>query len=225
MISQWLIREQPNNAHKKCIIGLPGRGNSAEMMIGVLRDFCLPDTLIVSVQTDRYAWYPQPHSVDEQSAAVSGLPTARAAINRVVTTIRNGWGLRNIDIALVGYSAGAVVALDVATRKIKPFAGVVSMCGAILEPDNVRPARNESTPIMLVHNQDDRCFDWWERYLPMRLSLTERGYDVERCENRFGGHMINLMNVIDSANFLGRCFEFHDWEHPRLSHWELEENE
>ena len=229
MIGQWIIREPEDGPYERCILAIPGRGNSAEMMVRMAENLQLPRTLIVAVRPWYSAWYPQPFSPEKQDEAVNGLPKAIRTINRVVDTIRRGFDLPYEKIALLGYSAGGVMSILTALHRmavadrVKPaparsYAGVAVYCGAILEPHRVPPAPNSprsSTPFFLVHNMDDTCFDWWERYRPMKSALIQRGYQVEAIEHEHGGHMINdATDIFRTSRFLGRCFGLRDWQHP-----------
>jgi predicted esterase len=229
MIGQWIIREPEDGPYERCIISIPGRGNTAEMMIRMAENLQLPRTLIVAVRPWYSAWYPQPFSLEKQAEAVGGLPKALRTINRVVDTIRRGFDLPYEKIGLLGYSAGGVMSILAACHRMvvadhaKPapgrsYAGVGVYCGAILEPDRIPPAPKSpraSTPFFLVHNMDDNCFDWWERYRPMKSALIRRGYQVETAEHADGGHMINgATDIFRTSRFFGHCFGLKDWEHP-----------
>ena len=238
MIAQWIINEPEDGPYERCILGLPGRGNSAEMMARIIRDFQLPRTLIVAVRPWQSAWYPQPFSADDQEDATEGIPLAIRAINGVVRTLINGFNLSYEKIALLGYSAGGVMGIQTTIRrmlsvskgkdKTKPcFAGTVVYCGAILEPEKIPGVPNVAhrTPFLLVHNRDDKCFDWHERYLPMKSALVNGGYDVVTAEHLFGGHMISTPDIFSSSRFLGRCFGIDDWVHPYETTWLKQQEE
>ncbi len=105
-------------------------------------------------------------------------------------------------IVLVGFSMGAVAAVYWAIHTDAPVAAVVCHSGAVLEPWKVGAA-SHNMPIILNHAQDDFCFGWDERYLPMRTSLMKRGYNVVRAERASGNHTILPCDV----RCLKRTFE------------------
>jgi len=225
MIEQWVINE-PKGPVKHCVLCLPGRSNTATWMVRVGDDMELPNTLIVSVQPRRYQWYPQPYSAEDQAEAVAGLPKARRAIRGAIKRIMDGWSLKEQDIALVGFSAGAVMALEVAVHHNRPFAAAVSLAGAMFEPHKV-PTRTEknNTPLMLVHYQGDFCFDWDERYIPMKTALATNGYKITRREAKIGGHTIYRDDVEYVAKFIAEQFGYENWTHPRWAAWGLDDEE
>lgn len=202
MIEKWAIKE-PRGKRRGCLIALPGRGMPLESMWSIVERMELPDTLAVILEPTGLQWYPQPHGAYDQDDAVEGLKIAIAQLNKRITKIQRCFHLRRQQIALFGYSAGAVLAIQMAALAKQPFAAVVSMAGAILEPDEMPVATNQ-TPILLRHAIDDDCFSWEERYLPMKNSLLDRGYNLYASEKNRGGHGINLEDVIISARFIGQ---------------------
>ncbi len=216
IIKEWVISPSSNTmSPSRCIVGLPGRCNGSKMMINICEDMCLPDTLIVALRPDGYAWYPQPFAADHQQAAVAGLPAARASIENAVQRIEAGWGIDRSKIALVGYSAGAVMAIQVAAYAKKSYGAVVSFCGAILEPGALPKCKHPKTDFLLMHNQDDLCFDWQERYLPMKEALRKQKYKVHILEDRWGGHTLCWTDIVQGGSFVGQQIVGKDWKHPR----------
>jgi len=228
MIEEWIVKEPKNGPVRYALLALAGRYNSARLMMQVAEDFQLPNTVLVAIQPYGLAWYPQPFSATDQKEAVQGLPVARSACMKLLGRISKAYRLSHKKIAVVGFSAGGVMALQMATHASKPFGGAVSMSGAILEPIKVPQAPKSHTPIMLVHNFDDGCFDWYERYLPMKISLLRRGYNVITKESRYGGHRITAGDIIEASRFFADSLGIEDWEHPRLTaykSWQEQEQE
>ena len=214
MIEEWLIKE-PEGKAKHCILSLPGRANGTSLMVNIGEDMRLPNTLVASVRTRTYSWYPMPVSATDQQEAVMGLPAARGALWGVLKRIERAWGISSKNIAIIGFSAGAVMSVEVAVHGQEPYAGVVCFAGTVLEPDKVPPKNEKNdTPIMLVHYEQDACFDWDERYVPMREALISKGYRVQRRENSDGGHTISRDDVMAGAHFLAKQFGYSDWVHP-----------
>lgn len=201
MIREWVITE-PGDV-TKCAIGLSGRGGHTETMQRVINEMELPFTLNVSMRPFSHAWYPQPTNSMDQAEAVAGIPVAVDALLARIEILKAGWGLTNKDIALLGFSAGAVIAIQTALAcPHDPFKAVVSFGGAILEPENVPPNDGCDTRFILQHNKDDFCFDWDERYIPMKKALRKKGYKLSVLESRFGNHSIAHSDVISISNVL-----------------------
>jgi predicted esterase len=106
------------------------------------------------------------------------------------------------------------MALQCAMLNDESFAAVVSHSGAILQPRKTPPARFD-TPIMLMHNKQDDCFDWTERFRPMRRMLVRRGYDVHlRVKNLpIERHALTYQDVALAGIFLAPLLGYVDWKH------------
>jgi predicted esterase len=158
--------------------------------------------LVIAVTPYARQWYPQPYSAVDQDEAVSGLPAARAAIEEVLETIERKYLVPRDKIALVGFSAGGVMAIDVAVNSTRELAGVVCHAGAVLEPWNIPMCRFVDMPIITTHCSDDDVFDWEERYLPMVESLENTKYNLHTIENDWGGHGVDLEDILCGAKIL-----------------------
>lgn len=157
-IGKWVVVE-PITFEKtpKCVLLLPGRGLSAEAMLHVSEDMGLHKHLQIALEPVRRLWYPMPNGPKDQDQALFGLRKANRVVLAAVERINKAWGVEQKDIAVLGFSAGGVVALDLATNTKAPFACCISMSGTILAPEKVRPAVNQ-TPIIVQHNRYDDVF-------------------------------------------------------------------
>jgi predicted esterase len=158
-------------------------------------------TLRVCLEPDSYEWYPAPNGVNDQTSALRGMKYAVKDLNGAIKKIQHMWNLPRKKIALAGYSAGGVMALQMCSRSYHPFAGIASVSGAILDPASLKPAKHD-TPILIRHNIDDDCFKWEERYLPMKEALQEKNYNVSLVEGQEGGHGLSRYDAELAGNFL-----------------------
>lgn len=179
------------------IILLAGRGQSADHILDVYNRKALRNAILVAVQPLK-EWYPCPNGINDQTEAIDGLKFAIPNLNKLIFNLQNQFNIPDKDTVLVGFSAGAVMALQILAYTDKNYAGCVSHAGAILDPENLPQAQN-NTPILLIHTEDDDCFEWEERYLPMKKALLKQGFNVTTKELSYGGHQ---MDIEDSIDFL-----------------------
>jgi len=173
----------------QAIILLPGRGCSAEMMIGLFSQILeIPKLIVFSIEPEK-EWYPMPNGALDQNDALSGLTENLPIIKNYIDELLAESEINVESTSLIGFSAGAVIALSLATNYQTPYKIIISHSGAILDPENIKPCEI-STKIVLIHRQDDSCFEWHERYLPMRDSLIKLGYAVSPVERQLGNHLI-----------------------------------
>jgi len=198
----WL---KVNNRHKDaCLLCLPGRMGHARELVEIYKKLKINAT-IVGITPKGRAWYPMPNGADDQKHAVAGVVPAVKVVENAIRKIES-WGFTRNKIALTGHSAGAVMAIMTAARSSKPFAGVISHCGAILDPDKL-PAKRNNTPYLLTHGMDDQSFSWEERFLPMLAAMKSKDYNVCASVEPDAGHGVSAKQFGISRRFLFKCFE------------------
>jgi len=191
-----------------CVVTLPGRDGTGKEMVELYKQSGLTKSLIVGVTPPNRQWYPLPNGAGDQKAAVSGIDAAVVNVFKTLSRIRRNFGITSRNTALAGFSAGAVVALQVAARSEHPFAAVLCHSGAILEPDKLPPCKHPSTKILLIHSRDDTCFYWEERYLPMKAALKAKGYNFMCLERDTGNHGLYRADMIVAGMFLSPLFGY-----------------
>lgn len=215
MISDISIYENGRDINY-CVITLPGRAGHGDTIADFYAHSCgLEETVFVGLTPENYYWYPLPVSATNQEAAVAGLPHARFEIEKAISIVRDKYGIPKERTALVGFSAGGVMAIQVAAYSDEPYAAVVSHSGAILEPKDLPPCKHETTAYVLIQCKDDMCFAWDERYLPMKRALLENGYDTFSLEHPLGGHGMSEEDIRQAGKFMSswmgaQCFHDDD---------------
>jgi len=200
MINKWHIVE-PKGKRKGCILALPGRAIPGEMMEKFCFHMGLPQTMVAVFEPHELKWYPQPFGADDQTDAIAGLADAVVAVNKRIGILQRAFHLHRNQIAVVGFSAGSVLALQLLAATKKPFAAVVGFAGAIFEP-SAMPKALTQTPVLLRHAIDDDCFSWEERYVPMRQALLDNDYNLFVSEKMYGGHGIGVEDAHTIGKFI-----------------------
>lgn len=171
------------NQATSCILVLPGRDQTGVELAKQWCNVFLDNTMIVLVTPKNKEWYPMPYSALDQEDAILGLESAKEVVNCVLNRINIEFGIPKLKIAVVGFSAGGVMANYVGINSDEEYAGFVSHSGAILEPSNVRKCRFKSMPFVLTHSKNDNVFSWDERYLPMKNSFIDNNYNLKNLES------------------------------------------
>jgi len=193
---------------ESAIICLPGRGQSGvNLGLHYQKNVDLPKTTIIAVTPKEYQWYPLPNGTEDQESAVTGLKNAREAVLEVALELEREIDVPVEKMALVGFSAGAVVAIEATVFAHRPFACTVVHSGACLRND-LPIARGQTTSLLLTHTEDDKVFGWEERYHPMKEKLNKSWYMLEFFEEEKGGHKITNKALCESAKFLERMLEY-----------------
>jgi predicted esterase len=180
---------------------LPGRGDHGIELAKIYKKLKL-NALIIGVTPVSRCWYPMPNGVGDQDAAIAGLEIAVSTVEKIVKKIENRYQISRKMIALIGYSAGAVVGLLTAMYSNSCFGCVVAHAGAILDTDMVPKCYFKECPILLTHSRDDVIFEWHERYLPMLAALQNKNYRVYTATENDYGHGVSLRQFVISKRFI-----------------------
>ena len=187
-----------------CLLTLPGRGGKGSNIASWHLDANLNETLIVGVTPEGQQWYPMPKGANDQEEAVAGQSEAVDSIRYILETIEKEYGITKEHVAIAGFSAGGVMAIQAGIH-IGGLAAVVCYGGAILDTDTV-PEAKDNTPMYILHNMDDDNFDWYERYLPMKKALKENHYKAKFIERMRGGHQMKWEDITICGAILGHHF-------------------
>ena len=190
-----------------CILMLAGRSQKQNLLPSIYWYHGLKEVLMVGIQTKAHAWYPLPKGPMDQWSAKKGIPDAIAQINIAIGEIKRRWNIPKSKIALLGFSAGGVMAVQTAAWSKEPFAGVLCQSGAILAPKELPKCKHPAMPVLLTHSQDDDVFEWGERYTPMKDALIKEGYCLSVVESPTGGHSLNDIDIAFGKMFVRRCFD------------------
>lgn len=186
------------------VLLLPGRGQMPRDILSVYYAHSTLQSIFVAIKPES-EWYPLPRGANDQTEAVFGISMLLPSFDRLIKKLESKYNLTRKKIALVGFSAGAVVAIQTAIYADEPFAAVVSHAGAILQPDSL-PVAEHRTPFLLIHSKDDNCFSWEERYLPMKSALEKQGYNIECKEHEQNGHSVTAEDIEIASTFLSNQF-------------------
>jgi predicted esterase len=200
LVMNRMIIDHGNNP-TTAILFLPGKGGDVISLAFFYKEE--QHRLLVGVTPNNYEWYPTPNGPHDQENAVRGCEDAIPFIFDEIVHIERQYGIPPEKIAIVGFSAGGVMAIQAAAHiKNRLLGAIVSHSGTILDPNRLPHCKNPEIPIFLTHNRDDSVFTWKERYLPARLVLQKKEYCVLTCEGKTGGHKITDYQLRRAKNFI-----------------------
>lgn len=134
------------------------------------------------------------------------LPRARAHVDALLAQVTRRYRVPRKRIALVGFSQGAMLALDTLLHASEPVGCVGLLSGTFIAEQEWLPrmAQHHAVPLFMSHGAYDPL-------LPFRLSealrdtLRAHGYKVSWREFA-GGHEIPPRVLSDLEEFLRACF-------------------
>lgn len=188
------------------IILLPGRGQYSEEILYLYRNFSKLDKFTLVAIEPIEEWYPIPGGSKNQTKSILGLKTSIPQADKFISGVEKEFKIDRSKVILVGFSAGAVMAIQISANTKNPFSAVVVHNGAILETDSL-PKSIHSTKYLVIHNKNDDCFSWKERYLPMKKTLIDNGYNLQSFENKLGGHYIKQEDIEKAGEWISQIDE------------------
>ena len=201
----WSTHCKSPNRIDSCVLNIPGRHQSGGMMSNLYSTIVRDRTIVVGITPEDYAWYPLPNGANDPQNSLDWVRDAFKSINEVISLISVKFGVPRKRMVLAGFSAGGVMALEMAAYTHEPFAGIIVHAGAILEPNDLPTCQWPDMPIHLFHQEDDDVFKWEERYMPMKQSLIKQGYQTKSIERKTGRHSILWEHHSHIKNILSKC--------------------
>ncbi len=126
------------------------------------------DVALMSVLGDARAWWAidvgrfqramMTGKVDQLIKEIpEGMPAARKSIVSLLDAVESEMKTPSSRVVLGGFSQGSMLALDVALRDARPFAGLVILSGTLLASDEWLPKMKDrkGLPVFQSHGTDD----------------------------------------------------------------------
>ncbi len=149
-----------------------------------------------------FQWFAIPR-LDGSSEADSrrGMAQAAADLNAFVDQVLADEGLTPDALALVGFSQGTMMSLQIAPRRPAPLAAVVGFSGRLLQPETLLAEVLSKPPVLLIHGDADPMVPIDS--LPEAAdALTAAGFETYAHVCRGLGHSIDNEGLSLALGFL-----------------------
>ena len=100
-----------------------------------------------------YQWFAL--ATDREMSRLNGSEKARAVLNEFLEDLWRQTGLGPRNTLLVGFSQGAMMALDVGLSLKEALLGIISFSGALIDEENLPSRIKSRPPVCLVHGLAD----------------------------------------------------------------------
>ena len=194
---------------RQLVVLLHGYGSDGNDLIGLAPHWAreLPDAEFVSP----HAPFPcemspmgrQWFSFEDRSPVtlLAGGRAAAAILDAYLDETLAARKLTDRDMALVGFSQGAMMSLFVGLRRARQLAGIIGFSGMLPAPDALKDEIKSRPPVLLIHGDADEM-------LPSGLSeyaaqvLQQNGVEVALHVAQGLGHGIDQTGLSYAASFL-----------------------
>jgi len=132
---------------------------------------------------------------------MEGLGRAKGALNAFIDTQIAETGFTADRVALVGFSQGTMMSLEVGLRREAQLAGIVGFSGRLLRSESLDTEAASKPPVLLVHGDADEVVPP-QSLDDAKAALTSAGVPVEAHSRPGLGHGIDNDGLGLAAEFL-----------------------
>jgi len=192
------------------VILLHGYGSNGDDLISLAPYWreALPTTAFVSPNAPEpcpgapggYQWWALT-STDRGSRS-EGAARAAPVLDAFIDAELARHGLTEAQLALVGFSQGTMMALQVGPRRRRQLAGIVGYSGMLADEAGLAAATTRP-PILLIHGDADPMIPVAALH-QAKAALTRHGFEVESHVSPNLGHSIDLPGLQLGGRFLAR---------------------
>jgi len=195
------------------VIFLHGYGSNGADLIGLAPYWrqALPGTAFISPDAPElcpgapggYQWWGL--SSFDRTARAAGAARAAPIVDALIDAELDRHGLTEDRLALVGFSQGTMMALQVGPRREHPLAGIIGYSGMLADEAALEREVRSKPPIFLVHGDADPMIQVGAFYTT-REALERLGFSVDSHVSAGLGHSIDAAGLQLGEAFLRRVF-------------------
>jgi phospholipase/carboxylesterase len=146
----------PLNQAKRAIILIHGRGATADSILSLSSYLNIADYAILAPQANSNTWYPYGFMASDKGNLVA-LESSIRQIDEVVKEVLAS-GIDSEDIYFLGFSQGACLSLEYASRNAMRYGGVIAFTGGLIG-ENLDPTKYkgdfQGTPVFIGGSKND----------------------------------------------------------------------
>jgi phospholipase/carboxylesterase len=197
-------------APKQLVVLLHGYGSNGADLISLAPAWrsLLPDALFVAPDAPErcpgapggYQWWALR---DLGPTLAAGAQAAAPVLDAWLDALLAEHGLDDDRLALVGFSQGTMLALQVGVRRERALAGILGYSGMIAGPSLDAAEVRSKPPVLLIHGDADTVVPVGA-YTHAHGELERLGFTVEGHVSRGLGHGIDSAGVELGGQFLKR---------------------
>lgn len=150
-IENTVYKGAPMKEAKRAMIFVHGRGDSSDKMQLLAEEIVDdPEMALIFPMATKGTWYPKGFMADWEENQ-PWLDSALAYIDQLVQEIKQA-GIKEEDIYFLGFSQGACLTIEYATRNAQQYGGIMVLSGGLIGPTLVKAHYKgdfKHTPILI----------------------------------------------------------------------------
>lgn len=197
---------------KSLVVFLHGYGSDGADLLGLAEQLGshLPDTSFVAPDAPErvpgapsgYQWFSIPRfDGTSEETMRAGLAKSTEDLTEFLTQRATYEKVPPQNVALLGFSQGAMMAMHVAPRLNTQIAAVIAISGRLVEPERLEAEATSKPPILLVHGTEDEVVPFGNMAFAGN-ELTRAGFNVYAHVMEGTGHSIAPDGLQTALGFL-----------------------
>lgn len=201
-------------APKQLVIFCHGVGSDGQDLIGLAPYFAkvLPDAQFISPNAPSafdmapmgYQWFSLANPTP--ASRLEGTLAAAPILDAFIDQQMEKHGLAAKDVALVGFSQGAMMSLHVGVRRVQQLAGLIAYSGALIGPELLADEVKSQPPVLMMHGSIDDIVPPEALYEAV-AALQGVGIKIKGEMLPNLGHGLNDQSIMAGMSFLADCFK------------------
>lgn len=166
--------------------------------------FCAPNAPErAPMAPNGYQWFALSSLSREERS--EGTRAAAPILNGYIDHVLSRYGIAESRLALVGFSQGTMLSLEVGLRREPQIAGILGYSGALAAPERLAAEIRSRPPVMLIHGDRDAMIPFTFMYEAVG-ALEALGVRVEKHLCSGIAHGISPEGLQRGGAFLSRIF-------------------
>lgn len=201
---------------KHAVIFLHGYGANGQDLLPIGNEWAeaLPDTVFLApdapdpceMMPSGYQWFSIRAFENKASERAEQMALVSPVLGAYIDEQLKKWNLTEQDIAVVGFSQGAMMALYTMPRRTKPCAAIVAYSGMLIGAEGLTDASVVKPPILAVHGSAD------DVVRPASLDeiqqeFAKAGFAVETMLRPRLGHGIDTAGLNSGVALIQKSFQ------------------
>lgn len=198
---------------KSVVIFVHGYGANGADLMGLADPLAphLPNTAFYSPDAPEtcagnpmggFQWFPIPWlDGSDEEVARAGQKQAAEDLNAFIDTVLEAEGVGPEALALVGFSQGTMMSLNIAPRRAAPIAALIGFSGRLLDSEKLEDETVSKMPVLLIHGDADPMVP--VQSLPEAAdTLVKAGFETYAHVCKGLGHSIDNEGLSLALGFL-----------------------
>ncbi len=163
-LDSTIIKPEDDKEIKSAIILLHGYGGDGKdiSMLSLNWKRHLPNTIFICpnghetcpINPSGFQWFDL--TKDDPKYILDQSIKAENILNKFIQEVKNKFDLENNKICLSGFSQGCMMSLNLGLTSEKKFNCVIGFSGKIINKENLKSRKRNSTSILLIHGDSDQ---------------------------------------------------------------------